>query len=137
MATKSTERYKNGFYTQTARIKGLGQRQYGTSSVGCPTADPSFSYRGEDVVQTLERVCRKIEYPRAIRFDNGSEFISRDLDLWAYPKDVTLDFSRPGKLTDNGFIEAFNSKLRAECLNAHWFMSFADARSKLEDRRMH
>ena len=32
-------------------------------------------------------------------------------------------------------IEAFNSKLRAECLNAHWFMSLADAREKLEDRR--
>ncbi len=67
----------------------------------------------------------------------GSEFISRDLDLWAYANDVTLDFSRPGKPTDNGFIEAFNSKLRAECLNAHWFMSLADAREKLEDWRRH
>ena len=62
-----------------------------------------------------------------------SEFISRDLDLWAYANDVTLDFSRPGKPTDNGFIEAFNSKFRSECLNAHWFMSHADAREKLED----
>jgi putative transposase len=63
---------------------------------------------------------------------DGNEFISRDLDLWAYANDVTLDFSRPGKPTDNGFIEAFNSKLRAECLNAHWFMDLADAREKLE-----
>ncbi|MFC2926605.1 integrase core domain-containing protein, partial [Hyphobacterium vulgare] len=54
------------------------------------------------------------------------------LDLWAYANDVTLDFSRPGKPTDNGFIEAFNSKLRTESLNAHWFMSLADAREKLE-----
>jgi putative transposase len=67
----------------------------------------------------------------------GSEFISRDLDLWAYANDVILDFSRPGKPTDNGFIEAFNSKFRAECLNAHWFMSLADAREKLEDWRRH
>ena len=67
----------------------------------------------------------------------GSEFISRDLDLWAYANDVTLDFSRPGKPTDNGFIEAFNSKLRSECLNAHWFMSLADASEKLEDWRRH
>lgn len=67
----------------------------------------------------------------------GSEFISRDLDLWAYARQVTLDFSRPGKPTDNGFIEAFNSKLRAECLNAHWFMSLADAAKKLEDWRRH
>ena len=57
----------------------------------------------------------EIRNPKTIRVDNGSEFISRDLDLWAYANDVTLDFSRPGKPTDNGFIEAFNSKLRAEC----------------------
>lgn len=41
------------------------------------------------------------------------------------------------KPTDNGFIEAFNSRIRAECLNAHWFMSLADAREKLEDWRRH
>ena len=68
---------------------------------------------------------------------SASEFISRDLDLWAYANDVTLDFSRPGKPTDNGFIEAFNSKLRSECLNAHWFMSLADAQEKLETWRRH
>jgi putative transposase len=43
------------------------------------------------------------------------------MDLWAYQRGVILDFSRPGKPTDNAFIEAFNSKLRSECLNAHWF----------------
>lgn len=87
----------------------------------CPAVDPRFAYRGEDVVQTLERVCRQLAYPWTIRVDDGSEFISRELDLWAYANDVTLDFSRPGKPTDNDFIEAFNRKLRAECLNAHWF----------------
>ena len=64
--------------------------------------------------------------------DQGSEFISRDLDLWAYANGVTLDFSRPGKPTDNAFIEAFNGRLRAECLSANWFMSLPDAREKLE-----
>jgi putative transposase len=49
----------------------------------CPAVDPRFAYRGEDVVQTLKRVCRQIGYPQTIRVDNGSEFISRDLDLWA------------------------------------------------------
>ena len=103
-----------------------------THSRLCPAVDPRFTYRGEDVVQTLERVCGQLGYPKTIRVDNGSEFISRDLDLWAYANDVTLDFSRPGKPTDNGFIEAFNSKLRAECLNTHWFMGLADAREKLD-----
>ena len=88
-----------------------------THSRLCPAADPRFSYRGEDVVRTLERVCGQIGYPKTIRVDNGSEFISRDLDLWAYANDVTLDFSRPGKPTDNGIIEAFNSKLLKETIS--------------------
>ena len=49
-----------------------------------------------------------------------------------YTRDVTLDFSRPGKLTDNAVIEALNGRFRAECLNAHWFMSSEDARQKME-----
>ena len=97
-----------------------------------PAVDPRFSYRGEDVVLTLERICRSTGYPQSIRVDQGSEFVSRDLDLWAYQKGVVLDFSRPGKPTDNGFIESFNGKLRAECLNTHWFMSLDDARAKME-----
>ena len=100
-----------------------------------PVIDPRFSYRAEDVVMTLEKVCGEVGYPKTIRVDQGSEFVSRDLDLWAYAHNVTLDFSRPGKPTDNAFIEAFNSKVRSECLNAHWFMSLDDARSKLEDWR--
>ena len=103
-----------------------------TFSRFCPALDVRFSYRGEDVVQTLEQVCRQVGYPQAIRVDQGSEFISRDLDLWAYQKGVILDFSRPGKPTDNAFIESFNGKFRAECLNTHWFMSLDDARTKME-----
>lgn len=100
-----------------------------------PVLDPRFSYRGVDVVATLERACRRIGYPKTIRVDQGSEFVSRDMDLWAYQKGVTLDFSRPGKPTDNAFIEAFNGRFRIECLNAHWFLSLADAGEKLEHWR--
>lgn len=102
-----------------------------------PVVDPRFSYRGEDVVATLEKACQVAGYPKTIRVDNGSEFISRDMDLWAYQRGVTLHFSRPGKPTDNAFIEAFNSKLRSECLNAHWFLSLQDACEKLEQWRRH
>ena len=84
------------------------------------------------MVQTLDRICGQTGYPKMIRVDQGSEFISRDLDLWAYANGVTLDFSRPGKPTDNAFIEAFNGRLRTERLSAHWFMSLPDAREKLE-----
>lgn len=97
-----------------------------------PVVDPRFSYRAEDVVTTLEKVCAQVGYPRTIRVDQGSEFVSRDLDLWAYARGVTLDFSRPGKPTDNAFIEAFNGRFRSECLNTHWFLTLADAAEKME-----
>ena len=97
-----------------------------------PVIDPRFSYRAEDVAMTGKCLC----IHRLSEDDQGrpgSEFVSRDLDLWAYVKGVTLDFSRPGKPTDNAFIEAFNGRFRAECLNTHWFMTLADAREKRED----
>ncbi len=46
------------------------------------------------------------------------------------------DFSRPGKPTDNAYIEAFNGRFRAECLNAHWFMGLEDTAEKLEAWRV-
>ncbi len=91
--------------------------------------------RGRDVVQVLERVADKHGLPQTIRVDNGPEFISKDLDLWAYWNKVKLDFSRPGKPTDNAFIESFNARFRLECLNEHWFLSLDDAQEKIEGWR--
>ena len=54
------------------------------------------------------------------------------LDRSAYENNVTLDFSRPGKPTDNAFVKLFNGRLRDEWLNAHWFLALADARAKIE-----
>jgi len=97
-----------------------------------PVVDANFSYKGEDVVKTLDRVCCQTGYPKTKRVDNGSEFISRDMDLRAHQRNITLDFSRPGNPTDNAYIEAFNGKFRQECLNAHWFMGLDDTAEKLE-----
>nr|MDX8322500.1 transposase family protein [Agrobacterium sp. rho-8.1] len=55
-----------------------------THSRYCPATDARFTYRGEDVVQTLECICKGTDYPKTIRVDNGRGFISRDLGLWAY-----------------------------------------------------
>ena len=55
----------------------------------------------------------------------------RSMDLWAYLNKVKLDFSRPGRPTDNAFTESFNGKFRAECTNENWFLSLADARDKI------
>ena len=68
---------------------------------------------------------------------HGSEFISRDLHLWAYVNDGMLDFSRPGKPTNNAYIESFNGKFRAECLNQHCFLTLDDARQKMGEWPSH
>jgi putative transposase len=88
--------------------------------------------RGIEVVLVLERITREHGFPERIQVDNGPEFISKDVDRWAYWNGVELDFSRPGKPTDNAMVEAFNSRFRQECLNQHWFMSLVDAREKIE-----
>ena len=80
-----------------------------------------------NAIQQLHDRC-----PDRIQVDNGSEFISKVLDKWAYENQVVLDFSRPGKPTDNPFIESFNGSFRDECLNSHWFLSLEDARGKIE-----
>ena len=90
------------------------------------------SLRGVDVARMLDEVVSKRGAPEEIRLDNGPEFISKELDLWAYGNGVTLDFSRPGKPTDNAFIESFNGQLRKECLNTHWFLSLTDAQEKVD-----
>ena len=94
------------------------------------------SIKGNQVVARLEwlRVIAGRK-PIRIQVDNGSEFISKALDKWAYENEVVLDFSRPGKPTDNPFIESFNGSFRDECLNTHWFLSASDARTKIETWR--
>ena len=92
--------------------------------------------RGEDVVATLAAVASTRGVPSRIQVDNGPEFVSKVLDRWAYENAVELAFSRPGKPTDNAHVEAFNGRLRQECLNQHWFLSLSDARSKIEAWRL-
>ena len=83
----------------------------------------------------MARIATTRGAPRTIRVDNGPEFISKALDRWAYENGVTLDFSRPGKPTDNAFVESFNGRLRDECLNETLFASLSHARSMLSSWR--
>jgi len=69
--------------------------------------------------------------PVSIRVDNGSEFASKAMDVWAYQYRVQLDFIRPGKPVENSYVESFNGRLRDECLNVEVFFTFADVRDKL------
>jgi putative transposase len=83
----------------------------------------------------LEQIILARGKPKQMLMDNGSEFISKDFDRWAYENNVTLNYSRPGKPTDNPFIESFNGSFRDECLNVNWFLSMEDAEEKMETWR--
>jgi putative transposase len=97
-----------------------------------PIIEADHTMNGAKVVAALERATKRHGCPAIIQVDNGSEFQSKALDAWAYAHQVKLDFIRPGKPVENGFIESFNARVRDECLNANVFVSLADARSKLD-----
>ncbi len=98
----------------------------------CLTIESEQRLKGEDVVRALNRIKVSRGVPKMVHCDNGSEFSSQAMDLWAYQNKVRIAFSRPGKPTDNAFVESFNGTFRAECLNAHWFLSLDDAVRKCE-----
>jgi putative transposase len=95
------------------------------------------SIKGEQVVDFMSKIhLMEGVIPARIQVDNGSEFISKAMDKWAYDNGVKLDFSRPGTPTDNAFIESFNGSFRDECLNTNWFLSLSDAAEKIEAWRL-
>ena len=94
--------------------------------------EAGISIPGEQVARFLDLVALERGLPRAIVVDNGPEFTSKAMDVWAYQRGVELRFIEPGKPNQNAFIESFNGKLRDECLNEHWFVSLADAESAIE-----
>jgi putative transposase len=98
----------------------------------CLEIEVGASLKGEDVVRVMQRMkLTRQAVPQRIKVDNGCEFISKALDKWACENNVRLDFSRPGKPTDNAFIESFNGSFRDECLNVNWFLSLEDAKDKI------
>lgn len=98
----------------------------------CLAIEVGQSLKGEDVVRVLNRIKGQREAPNMLFCDNGSEFSSQAMDLWAYQNGVRIDFSRPGKPTDNAHVESFNGTFRRECLNAHWFMTLSEAKQIIE-----
>ena len=90
------------------------------------------SLEGEDVVRVVDAIAVQRGTLKAIKADNGSAFIGKAMDRWAYQRAVEIDFSLPGKPTDNAMIESFRGRLRQESLNERWFMSLEDAQHKIE-----
>ena len=101
----------------------------------CPALEADHSLTGKRVTRVLDRVALLRGLPDVITVDNGPEFISKALDLWAYENNVKLRFIQPGKPVQNAYIESFNGKFREECLNEHVFVSLHSAQQIIETWR--
>jgi putative transposase len=98
----------------------------------CPALLVDTSLSGQQVTRQLERVMEQRGRPRALRCDNGPEFTSRHFIGWCEANGIALIHIQPGKPMQNGHVESFNGRFRAECLNANWFLNLKDAREKIE-----
>lgn len=87
----------------------------------------AHSIRGPDVVSVLDRLAKVGRKPKTIVIDNGSEFRSKAMARWARENAVRLHFIEPGKPQQNAFIESFNSRFRAECLEQNLFETIDEA----------
>ncbi len=137
MATHGDERWSMDFMSDELfdgrRIRLLTIVDHFTRE--SPAIQVDGSLGGRKVVAVLARLALHGRLPKTIAVDNGPEFTSKALDQWAYLNEVELEFSRRGKPTDNAFIEAFNARVRQECLNENWFLSLGDAQEKVEQWR--
>jgi len=96
-----------------------------------PGIEVSFSIPSQRIISCLENMASEHGYPERIRLDNGPEFTSKVFTSWALTRGIQLDYTRPGKPTDNCYIESFNGKFRDECLNENWFTTIKEARETI------
>jgi putative transposase len=102
----------------------------------CLCVHAERSQTGKKVAEQLSRIITRQGPPESITSDNGSEFVGKAMEVWSYQNGVKLEFIRPGKPVENGFVESFNGRLRDECLNVEVFFDVPDARMKLEQWRV-
>ena len=93
---------------------------------------PERAIGGHTLTRILDRLALERALPQAIRTDNGKEFCGRAMLNWAHARNVRLFLIEPGKPNQNAYIESFNGRLRDECLNEHWFVSLAHAKTVIE-----
>jgi putative transposase len=102
----------------------------------CPVIEVDTSLTGARVSRVLDWLALTRGVPDSIRVDNGPEFAGKAMDLWAYQRNVKLDFIRPGKPTENGHIESFNATVRRDCLKQHYFTTLEEAKRLIEEWRL-
>jgi len=101
----------------------------------CVAIVPEHTIGGDHLTRILDGICAQRGAPVTIRTDNGPEFCGKAMLNWAHRRGVTLRLIEPGKPNQNAYVESFNGRLRDECLNEHWFVSLAHARTVIETWR--
>jgi len=91
-----------------------------------------FSLTAERVVRELEAIAAVRGYPLKLRTDNGPEFNALALADWAEQHEITLEFIKPGKPMQNGFIERFNRSYRQAVLDMFVFQTLNEVREQTE-----
>ena len=92
-----------------------------------------FNLPAQRIVRELDQIAAARGYPLKLRIDNGPEFIAVALAEWAEEHDVTLEFIKPGKPMQNGFIERFNRSYREAVLDMFVFQSLDEVREQTEN----
>jgi putative transposase len=83
------------------------------------------------VTACLDQIVLFHGYHERIRVDNGPEFTNAVFHQWAEEQHIIIEHTRPGKPSDNAFIESFNGKVRDECLDEHWVTDASGAQEKI------
>jgi putative transposase len=96
---------------------------------------------GPNQVWTMDFVADQLSDGRRIRSLTIVDIFTREslaievgpmMDLWAYKNEAKIDFSRPGKPTDNAFCESFNGTFCSECLDTNWFSNLEETKRIIE-----
>lgn len=89
----------------------------------CLAIEIDTSLSSRRVVNVLDRLVQVKGSPKAIRVDNGPEFLSKRFQLWCQERNVQIKFIQPGRPMQNGYVERFNGSLRKELLDMYVFKS--------------
>ena len=85
-----------------------------------------FSLPSERVIRSLEQIIEWRGKPAAIRCDNGPEYISHKIQIWAEKQNIQINYIQPGKPQQNAYIERYNRTVRYDWLNQYLFKSIEE-----------
>jgi putative transposase len=82
------------------------------------------------VIRSLEQIIEWRGKPKALRCDNGPEYISHKLKEWAEAQSIELCCIQPGNPQQNAYVERFNRTVRYGWLNQDIFTTIEEVQHK-------